>query len=44
MKKTYTEMDIQLTYWMATDIVTFSAGEFDDQQSNDLVGDDIFTD
>lgn len=44
MKKDYLEMDIQLLYFTTEDIVTLSAGAFDDAQSNDLVDDDIFND
>ncbi len=44
MKKIYIEMDIQLLYLEEQDIVTFSAGEFDSEKDNDLVGSDIFND
>lgn len=44
MKKMYVEMDIQLFQWEVEDIVTLSAGAFDETQSNDLVEDDIFND
>ena len=44
MKKDYMEMDIRLFQWEVEDIVTLSAGAFDEAQSNDLVSDDIFND
>ena len=43
MKKDYLEIDIQLLYLTTEDIVTLSAGEFDDNNpEQDKVGDDIF--
>ena len=44
MKKNYIEMDIQLLYLATEDIVTLSAGEFDDDKEKDVIGDDIFND
>lgn len=44
MKKMYIEMDIQLFQWEVEDIVTLSAGEFDNNKENDVTGDDIFGD
>ena len=44
MKKDYMGIDIQLFQWEAEDVVTLSAGAFDNLQSGDLYKDDIFND
>jgi hypothetical protein len=42
--KKYTSVEVELIYLYTSDIVTASAGEFDDQKDNDVSGGDIFKD
>lgn len=41
-KKVYSSLSFNLVFFEKQDVVTVSAGDFDEEKDNDIVGGDIF--